>query len=104
VPRLLIQLPFAEHGRVDVLIAVPAFELVHVVLDGLADGGAGGQPAGEAGADQRIGVEEAELTAEPAVVVHDHPLGGRGERPISPGVRPGSRDQRAGTGSGVVVT
>ncbi len=104
VARSLVELAFAQDRRVDVLVAVAAFQLVDVVLDRLAHRRAGGQPVGQAGADQRVGVEDAQLAAESAMVVHDHPFQGKGERPGSRASAREACDQRAGTVSGVVVT
>jgi hypothetical protein len=42
----------------------------HVTLERLSDRGAGRQPVGQARSDQGIRVEQAELAAELAVVVH----------------------------------
>ncbi|MFE3451822.1 hypothetical protein ACFXJ8_23170 [Nonomuraea sp. NPDC059194] len=107
--RPLVQLALAEHGRVDVQVAVAAFQFVDEVFERLAHRGSRGQPEGQARADQRMGVEQVELAAEPAMVVHDGALRNlsenEGERPAIPGRSPGEHgNQRAGNGSGVVVT
>ena len=52
------------------LVPGAAFDAADVLLQGVPDGGAGGQPVRQPGADQRIGVEQAEFTAELAVVGH----------------------------------
>lgn len=120
VPGDLVQLPFAEHGRVHVPVPGKAFGLADVLLQGVPYDRAVGQPVRQAGADQRVGAEEAEFTAEAAVVgdllVHRGssagPVGGARNRedaatPKPRGARPGAwmlvSCQRAGTVSGVVV-
>ena len=74
----LVQLALAEQRRIDVLVAGAAFGLADVGLDLVAGGGAGRQPERQAGADQRIGVEEVEFAAELAVVDHGGLLRGMG--------------------------
>jgi hypothetical protein len=54
-----------------VAVAVAAFEFPQVVLDGVPDGGAVGQPDRQAGSDERVGVEVVEFAAEPPMVDHD---------------------------------
>jgi hypothetical protein len=70
VPGDLVQLPLAQHRRVDVLVPGLALGVADVLLQGVPDGRAVGQPVRQARADQRIGVEQAQLAAELAVVVH----------------------------------
>src|SRR6185369_17852404 len=59
------------------LVAGAAFELSQVALHLVPSRGAGRQPERQACADQRIGVEEVQLTAELAVVDHHSLLGVR---------------------------
>ncbi len=106
----LVQLAFAEHGRVHVPVPGRALRLADVLLQGVPDDGAVGQPVGQTRAHQRVGVEQAELTAEASMVVHGGLLavGRRAPRATKPrGTRPGASSvvscQRAGTLSGVVV-
>jgi hypothetical protein len=68
VPGQFVHLAFAQHGGVDVLVAGAPLEFTQVGLHLVARGGAGRQPERQAGADQRVGVEDVELAAEPAVV------------------------------------
>ncbi|KJY32867.1 hypothetical protein VR44_15105 [Streptomyces katrae] len=70
VPRDLVQLPLAEYRRVHVLVARPPFGPTDVLLQGVPHGRAVGQPVRQAGAEQRIGAEQAQFAAELAVVVH----------------------------------
>src|SRR5690606_34068949 len=89
-----------------------AFRLTDVLLQGVPYDGAFGEPVGEARAHQRVGVEQAEFTAEASVVEVAHGVllgvGRRAPRAAKPrGTRPGASSvvscQRAGTLSGVVV-
>jgi len=68
VPGQFVHLAFTEHRRVDVLVAGPPLELMQVGLDLVAGGRAGRQPERQAGADQRIGVEDVKLAPELAMV------------------------------------
>ena len=62
------------------LVAGPPLDLPDVLLQRVPDRGAGRQPIWQPGADQRIGVEELEFTAQSAMVVHGHLLAiGRGK-------------------------
>ena len=70
MPGEFEQFAFAQRRRVDVLVAGPALQLTDVLLDGVPGGGAGRQPDRQAGPGQRVGDEEVQLTAEPAVVDH----------------------------------
>ena len=52
------------------LEARPVLGPPDILLQGVPDGGAVGQPVGQPGADERIGVEQAQLAAELVVVGH----------------------------------
>jgi hypothetical protein len=70
VPGELEQLPLAQWRRIDVLVAGAPLQLADVLLDGVPGGGAGRQPDRQAGTGEWIGMEQFELAAQPAVVVH----------------------------------
>ncbi|MCZ0981352.1 hypothetical protein O1L60_26840 [Streptomyces diastatochromogenes] len=87
-----------------------ALGLADVLLQGVAHDGAVGQPVRQSGADQRVGVEDVQLAAEPAVVVHGGLLAwigrvttARSPGALAPRLRHWNNGQRAGTLSGVVV-
>ena len=67
------------------LVAGPPLQFPDVLLEGVPDGGTVGQPERQAGADQRIGVEQVELAAEPAVVGHGTLPDRYGPAPATPG-------------------
>ncbi len=60
-------------------VARPPLGGVDVFLQGVPYGRAVGQPVRQSRADQRIGVEQVQLTAESAMVVHDGLLAISGE-------------------------
>ncbi len=68
VARALVQRALAEHRRVDGLAAGAQRDLARVLLQLVPDGGAGRQPQGQAGTDQRAGVEDPHVAAELAMV------------------------------------
>ena len=70
VPGHLVQLALGQHRRVDVLVPGQPLQLAQVFLQRVPDRGARGQPVGQPGSDQRVGVEQPELAAELAVIMH----------------------------------
>ncbi|OLT27540.1 hypothetical protein BJF83_18295 [Nocardiopsis sp. CNR-923] len=52
------------------VVAGAAFGVADVLLQGVADGGAVGEPVRQTGADEGVGVEQVEFAAQGAVVVH----------------------------------
>src|SRR5258708_6540330 len=85
----------ARHRGEEVRVSAPPLQLAQVLLQGVPDRGARGQPVRQPGADQRVGVEQPELTAELAVIIHGGLPGrvtGRATtgKPKPRGARPGA--------------
>src|SRR5690349_4358476 len=66
----LVHLPVRQWRRVDVLVAVSAFELAQILLDGVPGGGPGRQPDRQAGAHHRRGMEDLQVPAESSMIDH----------------------------------
>src|SRR6185437_12080357 len=68
VPRFLVERALANDRRIDELVAGSAFDLPDIALNLVPRGGSGRQPEWQTGTDERIGVEDVELTTESPVV------------------------------------